>query len=272
MSIVDDGFVDGPEWRYTPRGVQGLVRAGGRVTFTTHHEGTQVEYVRRGRPWVHRGPGEFAGSIRFARALKSDRRLVDMLARLKRAASRLGLPRAAHETAAIIIRLYLREGKPLREKMKNALVAAALHRAVMAHNLDTPLSRILEVLGVTEQELWQAKRKLAETGAASIARGVKGQLDRVAVYTMKIVGTLNLPPVVYRASMEFVRTVVENNKSLIGKRPEIIAAASVYLVARLYGYENVTQKVVAEIVGAKERNVRNMYHYLTNSMVILVEV
>ncbi|MEB3773469.1 MAG: hypothetical protein GSR86_00905, partial [Desulfurococcales archaeon] len=68
----------------------------------------------------------------------------------------------------------------------------------------------------------------------------------------------------------FVRTVVENNKSLIGKRPEIIAAASVYLVARLYGYENVTQKVVAEIVGAKESNVRKIYRFLMDNTVVMV--
>ena len=274
--VVSEQTITGqPDWRYVDKGVKGLQRASGRVTYTTHHQGTQVEYVRHGRPSVHRRPGKFARSIRFARVLKSDRPLVDMLTRLRRAVEILELPYKAHDTASRLISYHIKRKRPANEREKNALVAAALHRAVMVHNLDTPMSRILEVLDVKEQELWRAKKKMVETGAMYIVRlhpepHGKRLVNRVFTYIGKICGTLNLPPIVYRASMEFVRTVVENNKSLIGKRPEIIAAASVYLVARLYGYENVTQKVVAEIVGAKESNVRKIYRFLMDNTVVMV--
>ncbi|MCE4602363.1 MAG: transcription initiation factor IIB family protein [Desulfurococcales archaeon] len=267
-----------PEWRsFEEKGVKGLQRAGGRVTHTTHHQGTHVTYVRRGRPYLHRrrSPGRVAGGLRVSRATKRDRRIIDMLTRLQRAVEILEIPLTAHETASTVIKFYLKDNRPSSEREKNALVAAAIHRAVVVHNLSVPTNRILEVLGVSEKDMWRAKKKLNDSGAMALARipsrdGLQRQLGRVATFVSRIVSELNLPPVVYTTALEFVRTVMENKKSLVGKKPEIVAAASVYLVARLYGYENVTQKAVAQVVDVKDSNVRKIYRYLIDDMVVLV--
>ncbi len=278
--VVKEQVITGrPEWRqFEEKGVKGLQRASGRVTDTTHHQGTQVTFVRRGRPQIpRRTPGSRSGArvrgIREARVLKKDRALVDMLMRLEAAVEALGIPSTAHETAGKIIRYYMTKRRPIGDKEKNAIVAAALHRAIVVHNLGIPMGVITDALGVDTGEVWEAAKKLNETGAMELARipfQRNRPLNRVATYISMIVNKLNLPPIVYTTSLEFIKAVMENKKTLVGKRPEIIAAASVYLVARLYGYENITQKTVAEVVRVKESNVRKIYRYLIDDMVVLV--
>ncbi|MCE4609078.1 MAG: hypothetical protein GSR72_01210 [Desulfurococcales archaeon] len=58
-------------------------------------------------------------------------------------------------------------------------------------------------------------------------------------------------------------------KPLPGKKPEAIAAAAVYLTARLMNFD-VSQKEVADIVWIKESNVRKAFRFLIEDLTIMV--
>ncbi|MGC9071232.1 MAG: hypothetical protein ACP5HK_00830, partial [Acidilobus sp.] len=73
-------------------------------------------------------------------------------------------------------------------------------------------------------------------------------------------------------AVEFIRKSLEApGKTPYGKKPEALAAAAVYLVARLNGYE-VSQTDVAEVVNLKESTVRKLYRFLMDGMVVVVDV
>ena len=83
---------------------------------------------------------------------------------------------------------------------------------------------------------------------------------------------LELEREVYKLALEFVKASLSSGKNLYGKKPETIAAAAVYLAARLYGHENVNQSSIARVVKIKESNVRKLYRYLMDGVVVLVAI
>ncbi|MEB3780056.1 MAG: transcription initiation factor IIB family protein [Desulfurococcales archaeon] len=281
--VISDSIIsDGPEWRNFPNQGQtkGLVRAGTPVTFRTHNQGLGVDLEPHGRPGLHsRGTGRVARGFRASRrrgsVLPGEKPLVDLLVRLNNAAKLLGVPDGIVETAAGMLTEYHRKAKNLgSSRDRDALVAAALSKAVELYNWGLPQSRILELLGVSEAMVWSAKKRLYEAGALSLYKyrpAGDRLLARVQVFAEMITRQLGLDMKVYRLAMEFVKASLrETRKNLYGKKPETVAAAAVYLAARLLGHEDINQAKIAETVGIKESNVRKLYRYLIDNMVILV--
>ena len=285
--VVSDNIItDLPEWRSSldTGESKGLVRAGPPVRFTRHDQGLEVHLEPRGRVWRHeRSVGRVARAVRAGRSarrgsvLPGERPLVDILMRLNSVSRLLGLPSNVAETASRILQAYNSRVRSLGSRRdRDALVAAAVSKAVELHNLGIPQSRILEALDVSENMLWQAKKRLHDSGALEVYRRLRMPaserlLARVQVFIGRITGELGLDMKVYRLAMEFVKASLrETRKNLYGKKPETVAAAAVYLAARLLGYEEVNQAKVAETVGIKESNVRKLYRYLIDNMVIIV--
>lgn len=268
--IFDSGF---------PRGL--VAGEPGAITFTRHDMGVGVDIVEdKPRNPLRRGPR----GPRYTGVRRRDVPLVTALRILQESSSSLGLSRSIVETAGLILSAYYRGGgrSPGRPE---PLVAAAILKACEIHNVAVAQGEVLELLGVTTQELWRARSKLAgieairSLQAQAIRRGRGGRLlERTYQFVDRIVGELGLPGEV----AELARKVVEASlraerrpglrKDLHGKKPEAVAAAAVYLAARLLGRDDVTQKAVAEVVKLRESNVRKHYRFLIDNVAIVVYV
>ncbi len=197
----------------------------------------------------------------------------------KRAASHFELSESAKQALGTILQAYVNSAKGPIGRDANKVVAAALRKVVQMYNIAISQSEIEEFFDINDNDLWEGLRKLYDSGALSPAEGLvdtsggaKRLLERSSTYINRITSTLNLPPIIGQQALEFIRKSLEVTwKTPYGKRPEAIAAASVYLVARLHGYE-VSQSDVAKVVGIKESTVRKLYRFLMDGMVVLVDV
>ncbi len=269
--IYDSGF---------PRGF--VTGEPSTITFTRHDLGVGVDIVNvKTRNPLRRA----RGGPRYSGVSRRDVPLVTALRILQEAASSLGLSRSVVETAALMLRsLFDEQGGKLPGKPE-PLVAAALLKACEIHNVAVAQGEVLELLGVSPSDLWKARARLSQSSAArrlqvqALARSRGGRLlERTAQFIERIVGQLGLPGEVAGLAREIVEASLRaerrpgQRKDLHGKRPEAVAAAAVYLAARLLGHDSVTQKVVADAVKLKESNVRKHYRFLIDNIAIIIYV
>ena len=280
--LSETSIIETPEWRsFRDQGsVKGLERAGGPITHTQHDLGISVAFKKPGR--VLGASAHRISRIRSARVLKKERHIVSALDKVNKACDFLGFPPMAKETAAMIVRMYAERASLSSEKERTSIVGAAIAKSIEIHNLPVSIGDVLDFLGIGFDDLWSAKRKLSETGVIELLKtsllsqsprgGPERLLRRVDTYIKKIVSELELPLQVYKLAYHFVNAVISSGKNLYGKRPETVAAAAVYLASRIYGYDNVNQRVLAETVNIKESNVRKLYRYLIDDMVVIVTI
>ncbi len=276
--LEEDMISDEPE-RYFKEEPKSIPRVGSPLTYTQHDMGISVSLEPKKPSNPLKRVASLVKKVKGARVTKKDVHRVMVLQYANEVASALGLPKSAREDIGFILQMYLAKEKVNSDRERRCLVAAVTLKVIERYNLDIAQNEVLEHLDVDQLCVWEAKNKLHEKGVlAEFAKTIYGRsgggqerlLSRVETYVMKIVSELRLGDEVRKAAMEFVRATQRNNKNLYGKRPETIAAAAVYLVARLYGYDNVNQDTVAKIVKIKGSNVRKLYRYLMDGMVVLV--
>lgn len=268
--VISEDYISDDSERMFREDPRSLPRVGGPVTNMTHNQGIGAEIsVRRPRNPLGRG---VQGRIR-RRVSREDAQKITIFVHANNVTSRLGMARVHKETVGMILRKYLEKERPSGERHMRALVAAAVLKVVERYNLFVTRETVLEILEVSSEDVWDATRELTEKGALDILRretggGQERILARVETYVNGLISELGLDSAVAKDSMEFLRKAIKSGKSLYGKRPETIAAATVYMIARLYGYD-ISQASVAEILNIKESNVRKIYRYLIDNMVIL---
>ncbi len=282
--VLNDAVIDyGAEWRVfsDQQKVKGMIRAGSPLTSSRHDQGLSVSVQAHGNPNIHnRGSRNFRRRTRQYYATSpyhvspKDRYKVDIMTRLNNASDSLQLSNTVKETAGMILHHYMSREKPLKNEY-NALVAAALHKAVEIHNEAVNSRELYEILDVTEREVWRAKKKLNDAGSFAVIevkRDSSRLRKRVETYIELTIDQLGLPKSMYSLCIEFLDVALAPRwKSLYGKKPEVVAAVVVYFVARLLGYQ-VSQKRVAEIAKVKESNIRKLYRYLIDGTATLVAV
>ncbi len=282
--VIEDAVIDhGAEWRIfsDQQKVKGMIRAGSPLTSSRHDQGLSVSVQAHGNPNIHnRGSKNTRRRMRQYYATSpyhvspKDRYKVDIMTRLNNAADFMQLPNNIKETAGLILRHYLSYQKPQKSEY-NALVAAALHKAIEVHNAPFNSKYVFEFLDVTERDVWRAKKKLHEAGSFSVisSRHSSDRLKkRVETYIEWTIRELDLPQSIYSKCVEFLDVALTPRwKSLYGKKPEVVAAVIVYFVARLQGY-SISQKRVAEVAKVKESNIRKLYRYLLDGTATIVFV
>jgi len=300
--IADASLDDRPEWRYYPsKGEKkGLERSSKPLSFAQHDGGIGAELRARKRKF---------GSLSRARLLRKKRYkapvgrrdvpLIDAFMLMHRIVGGLNLPRSQSilEIAGTIVRKYFEERRRRGEEANKttiissreraAVVIAALKKAISLHNLPIGENELYEAASVEIPEantpefrnyVWKIMMRMNEFGIYSVPRGrapvsgIKARLARIEGYVVRLLIELGLPPSLRVPTMKFLEAVARTGKSLWGRRPEAVAAAAVYLIARLNGYEHVTQKLVASVYNLSEANVRKTFRYLIEDIVIIVGV
>ncbi len=299
--ISESSLDDRPEWRYYPsKGERkGLERSSRPLTFAQHDGGVGAELRIKKKRY---------GGLSRARLLRKRKiyktpvqrkeiPLIESFTMMHRIVKSLNLPRSQSilEIAGNIVKKYFeerrREGEAsnkttiISSRERAAVVIVALRKAITFHNLPIGENELynaasIEIPEATTQEfrnyVWKIMKRMSDYGIMSVPRttyavpGIKARLTRIERYVIRLLYELRLPMSLRSPTMKFLEAVVRAGKSLYGRRPEAVAAAAVYLIARLNGYENVTQKLVASVYNLSEANVRKTFRYLLEDIVIIV--
>lgn len=301
--LSDITFDDRPEWRRFPRKGEskGLERGSRPLTFSYHNGGVGAElkipkrrYTRSSMRLKKMKRGTYRPS-----ATRRERALIESLSLMHRIIKNLNIPSSSSsikEVAGKIIRQYLEERRAegrraskatiVNSKEKLAVAVAAIRKALVIHNLPVSESELYEAASSEDQEakspefknyVWKIMKRMNDYGVVPAYHmygkpTVNSRLMRIDRYIGRLLSDLALPPTLRRPALRFLETAVKSGKSLWGRKPEAVAAAAVYLVARLNGYENITQKKVASVYKLSEANVRKTFRYLIEDLVMIVGV
>ncbi len=298
--------------RFPNGDVKGSPRSGSRLSYSVHDLNAGAVVVPRGKAWrdymrSSKLRRRLAGSRRSrfspigGRVRRSERSLVDMITKALILLEQLEIHnvRNIKDVVGQMIHAYYenrkRRGEEARktvvinEKERWAVAVAAVKKAIRKYNLAIAENEIYEKVlefkpDFKPEELknheWRVLRRMSEYGidipstpSGSIGpRGSRRAVERVNKYVTRLLVNLGLPIRLQVPAMKFLEIALRHGKSLSGRKPEAVAAALVYLIARIHGYDHITQRVVAEEFKLSEANVRKAFRYLLEDMVIVVGV
>ncbi|PMP60200.1 MAG: hypothetical protein C0201_03350 [Caldisphaera sp.] len=287
-SIVSENLIsEKSEWsKFNEKGMQntkGVERASEAINSLRHDMGIgDLSFEKpKKRNYMKIPNRTLIKNIRHA-VSRDERPQIDLFSLANKAASTFDLSRGAKDTLADMLHNYIDKNAG-SYKDKSAIVAAAFSKVVEIYNLNISQSEIEEYFNIDNNKLWEGKKKLNELGIfekylknqemirATYQRTSDRYIDRVLSYVNRIISDLNLPQDLAIESIRFVRESISSGKTLYGKRPEAIAAASVYLISRLNNYD-ISQKEIANSVSIKESTVRKLYKFLITNMAVIVSV
>ncbi|MGC9210396.1 MAG: hypothetical protein ACP5FT_03945 [Acidilobus sp.] len=282
--IEESPISDLPEWRYfSAGGVKGLERASATNDMLRHDYGMGVTSFKASR---NRSVLKRLAPLRSKIAkphpiMKGENAAVEIFTLANEAASHFELPQTARDFLGALLHIYVERAKRPVGREKAQIVAAALEKVVEVYNLGISKGEIKEFFDIDDNDLWEGIRRLSDSGALDLVKRAEADrfrnstervLERTLTYITRIVSSLNLPYNLTQQAVEFIRKSLEvPGKTPYGKKPEALAAAAVYLVARLNGFE-VSQTDVANVVNLKESTVRKLYRFLMDGMVVVVDV
>ncbi|AFZ69842.1 transcription initiation factor TFIIIB, Brf1 subunit/transcription initiation factor TFIIB [Caldisphaera lagunensis DSM 15908] len=285
--VVDENLLaDRPEWRsYNEKGIQntkGVERASQPETLLRHDKGSgALVFTPPKSRNLLKSFNSRRISMRHATS-RSEMPQIAMFSLANKLSEYFNLPRSASQTLGLILHEYIEKNGGSVGKYKEAIIAAAFAKVVELYNLNISQSEIEEFMEIDSNKLWEGKKKLNDLGILSKYRFIESEnmgytdskdrmLTRVVTYINRIVSSLNLNQTIIEQSISFVKESLSSGKTLYGKKPEAIAAATVYLISRLNGHD-ISQKEIAETVSIKESTVRKLYKFLITNMSIVVYV
>jgi len=266
--VIEERVVDqGPEWRaFTPEEKERRSRSGSPLSQTLHDSGiaTMIDWrdrdasgkklelerkleAMRMRKW----------QIRTRIQNSIDRNITQAAEELDRLAVELGLPEAIKDEAATIYRKAVERGV-VRGRAVEAVVAACLYIACRLYKLPRSLDDIAEYTKTQKKEIARCFRLLVRE--LNIKIPVSGASD----YIPQMISALGLGGKVEAKAKEILEQA-KNTGITAGKDPAGVAAAAVYIAARLCGIKK-TQKDIAQVAGVTEVTVRNRYREITQQL------
>ncbi len=261
--IIKENLIDnGPGWRaYDAEQMNKRAHVGPKPTGMRHDYGMNCEIDWRNNnissnnraQWYRLRKLQKRSRISGAR----ERNLAFALNDLSRKSSNLRLPRDVRESASHIYRKSF-ENSLIRGRTIECVVSASIYIACRTFNIPRTLAEIAEVSASTKKDIGRAYRH--------IARKLKIDLTPTSPidYIPRFATALNLSNRIQVKAIEMIN--ISKKKGLtIGKGPNGIAAAALYLASHLLG-ERKTQRDIAEVAGVSEVTVRSRYKELVENL------
>mgnify|MGYP001772563390 FL=1 len=265
--VLDDYVIDqGPEWRaYTEEDRLERERTGSPMTAKVHDWGltTRIGYSRAKDKAKIQRLRIIQNKLRVS---AKDRKLVTYLSVLNNEAAKLNLPEYVKETASLLVRRIIEEGKAKRIDMY-VLIAAVLYYSCQVNKIPKSLQEIKNNYGITSSDLWKALDRVQKVAKSSLE--FKPNI-KPTEYIPKIVEKLNLPPYVSTKASELL-SIMHKHGLTSGKGYTALAAASVYLVSTLMDVKK-TQKDIANTLNITEVTIRNRYKEIISNFDIEVKL
>jgi transcription initiation factor TFIIB len=260
-------FDQGPEWRaFDPQQADKLNRVGAPLTNLIHDKGLSTtiswksqdgtgrrltldeqERQHRLRKWQRRTTTN--DSIQ--------RNLTQALSELNRIADDMSLPQSVKETAAHLYRKAVTQGL-IRGRTIQAVVASAIYMACRQCNVIRSLEDVAKSATITRKEAARNYRYLYKQLQPDVPQVDKDQLITKFVIKLKVSGITE----------QLCRTIMNQAKKqrlTIGRAPEGITAASLYIACRLTE-EHRTQGEIAKTAQITEVTIRNRYKELMKNI------
>ncbi|SDA46594.1 transcription initiation factor IIB [Methanobrevibacter millerae] len=261
--IIDENVMDfGPEWRaFDHEQRNRRTRVGAPTTNTIHDYGlpTTIDWKNnnissKNLPQWYR-MRKWQKKIRVSGA--RERNLAFALTELDRKCSNLGLSRNIRESASLVYRKAL-DNNLIRGRTIQGVVAASIYISCRLCDLPRTLGEVANALNVTKKELGRVHRFLV--------RKLKIKLSPISPksYIPRFACELKLSEKSQVKAIE----IIEKSQSeglTIGKGPNGVAAAALYIASQLLG-ERKSQRDVAEVAGVTEVTLRNRYKELCQNL------
>ncbi len=262
--VLDDGEIDrGPEWRsFSEEEADERSRVGALVTELMHDKGLSTiigwqdkdahgnsvsprkqEQLQRLRTW----------NERFRTKNPQERNLKQAFGEIDRMGSALGLPGPCRETAGVLYRRTVAE-ELLPGRSIEAMTTASLYAAANQHDTPRTLAVFESVSRVEKLPIQCAYRYLAQELELAI------ETTDPVQYLRQYASELQVSDEAERLA----RNILEIGKAQnvhSGKNPAGLAAAAVYIVARLAN-ERLTQATVSDATNISKVTIRSRYQEL----------
>jgi len=205
--------------------------------------------LKRLRKWQFWASVHTVGERSIAKGMVEVNRLSDVLL----------LPRPVREEAAVICRRAVKTGL-MRGRSALALAAASVYAACRLRGIPRTLKEVAGASRAAGKDVGRSYRVIVRE------LGLKVPLDEPSAYVGKIAGALSLSGDAVREAFAILEEV-KKRRLLIGRIPQAVAAAAVYLAARLAG-KGVAQSEVAKAARVTEVTVRSCVKVLENFLSI----
>jgi len=254
--VVEEGLIDpGPDWR-SEEGID-RARAGppNTVQLADGGIGGTFRPGRRdasGRPLSASEAAQFgrlSRTNRWSRYSNLERALAPALALMTALTSRMGLPTAFRDRAAVILRKAVRAGLT-RGRSLDVIVAGAVLWATRDLGAPRGIHEVAREAGVTIHRLAAVTKLMART------LGMQAHPARAQDFIPRFASELELPVPVAERALSIIAGAPWLTTDT--SSPQGVAAGALYLAAEQSGVR-ITQSRVARISGASEVTLRKHY-------------
>jgi transcription initiation factor TFIIB len=258
--VVDEGFVDlGPDW--TTFEGDDRIRAGPPPSVMAPDKGLGSMVGNglrdaKGNPIDARSVAALNRLRRvsqWTRYDRTERALAPGLAQLSSLSSRLGLPPAFRERAAILLRKAIEAGLS-RGRSMDAIVASVVYLAAKQLGAPRGLHELSQATGVTVHRISLTSKVISRE------LGVFGRATRAEDFVPRFASQLGLDGRVSERAWALVNRV-RDSKLLEANSPVGIAAGALYLAAEELNVP-LTQAQIARLTGVSEVTIRKHYRLL----------
>jgi transcription initiation factor TFIIB len=176
-------------------------------------------------------------------------RALDLIATL---AGRLGLPEAAAERAALILRRAQEAGLLIGRAIP-PFAAASVLAAVRELGIPRRIADVAAAAGLRKHEVYRAYSAMWEAGLAAAA------IQAPEAFVARVASAAGLPEAVARRALELLRGLrASRPDAVVGRDPVGLAAAAVYVAAKLACADSrLTQRDLAGVTGVTEVTIRH---------------
>jgi transcription initiation factor TFIIB len=272
--VISSKLIDmGPDWRaFTKEQRDKLPRAGAPSSWTIYDKGlsTTIGWQDIDSAGKVLDPAESAKLQRLRKLHRRikvsgahERNLVQALNEINQVGYRLSLPRNVLETSSVIYRgaveKNLIRGRPIRN-MAIASVYLACRQCGVVRTID----EVASAASLSRKDIATNYRHLLRVLKTSVP------LSEPEGYIGKLVSKLSLTGEVEHLS-KVILNAASDLKLTIGRGPQGIAAACVYISCKLVGEEK-TQGQIAQIAQITEVTIRNRYKELTRQLTFKISL
>jgi transcription initiation factor TFIIB len=273
-AVVADYLIDhGPEWRAFDLDQQEkLTRVGAPLTLTIHDKGlsTTISWQNQDATGRKLTPEEQERQYRLRKWQRrtssndsAQRNLTHALSEMNRIANKLNLPKNTTETAAMIYRKAINK-QLIRGRTIQSVVAAALYMASRQCNVMRSLEDVARAANISRKEAARNYRFLYKELKTDVPPVDRDNLITKFVSKLRITGTTE----------QLARRILDqanSQKLTIGRAPEGITAACIYIACKLNNEER-TQGEIAKTAQITEVTIRNRYKELIKNLIFEVKL
>ena len=177
-----------------------------------------------------------------------DKSLIRTLSAIHALSSKIQLPESVKENAALIIRRLWRKDLKLGRNYRG-MAAASLYISSKIFSIPRNMKEFINLSGISKKSFWKCYKKIIQD------LKIRGDVWETSVVVSKIINQLNLRGEVEHLANEIIKVAGEVGL-VSGKKPDSLAAASIYLAAKILG-QKVNQRRLARTASISTTTLRS---------------